>query len=713
MPEDDQKPLSEAQEPEGRVTEAESEGVDEQGPGEEGEDEAHLKKKKPSDSDDDEPPPPYSKNDPQEEKEDDNSPNAAPSSSSVGDGESGAPEATNHHQPKLDSDQNVPAGSQTEPENTPSIQPEPALMNLESRPTEGRQDETANQTSSIPSPASMSRISSPEKGRTLSDLTRITPEDELRLSQQLNSQAVPRTPEIHVQAKESIGEGAHDSPGSSDNTLVNSQSQPSQSELGVESASSTMTSGSYTNDNHTSVYVSSPTSDKGQMSSPNSKMNEGKRTDRKLKEKVTKRMKGRRFPTKSVLHGNKLQQNSVPSAGTVPQETLSVSYPVASTQSVFVSSQESSCFEGLSPEFSDFGEHSTELDIKPREIVIRKNGSSFGMSLAFDDKNRCIVVKSVSSSGAVGRDGRIRVGDRIDAINGKTLLSVNLSKAKSILKRVSQKSEELIITYAPVAQVQGYPLPSGGTPYTNIPGTRSSVTEGGMVVPQSQQSSYFSPVQSSLGAQSNLPMHPVIPAPSGHPFSHTMIPGMSPNQQWHVEGASPYHAPVPQGINVQGGYFGQFDEQMSKPPPPYMYPPYRAGPNPTPGMLSQGPHPQHMAPYQAPPPPTQSWSMNQTSSNVHLMQHSANLAGSQWAGIPGGHLPSGPVHREPPQYNDLHMRSLQASQQSQQPQTQQQAAFGVGGQAGLTPGQQQYMLQPPQGSHFGVMFVLWPGSLFC
>ena len=515
--------------------------------------------------------------------------------------------------------------------------------------------------------------------------------------------------------KESIAESLHESLSSSDNTIVNSQSQPSQSELGQESTSSTMTSGSYTNEyNSTPVYVSSPTSDVGQRSSRVSsgpKVNDLKKGDRKSKEKLTKRTKGKRFPAKSA-HAHKLQHNSKGSGTSTPsKETLSVHYPVVSSQSVFVSSQESSCFEGLSPELSDFGDHSSEVDTEPREIKIRKSGLSFGMSLAYDEKNRCIVVKSVTNSGAVGRDGRIRVGDRIDAINGKSLSGVNLSKARSIFKRVSTKSEELVIVYAPVPQVQGFALPSGGTPYVNTPGTRSSITDSGMGAQPSQQSTYYPQgiqqpqVQGGPGVQSNIQMHAVMPPQPGPPFSHNMIQGLPPNQQWHIEGTSPYHTPgvqVPPGMNVQGGYFGQFDDQMSKPPPPYMYP-HQSGPNPTPGMLPQAPppqpHPQHLATYQAPPPPSQSWNLGQTGANVHLMQHSPNIGGSQWPGMSGGRMPPGPVHRDPPQYNDLHMMALQQTQQQQQ--AQQQQAFNVGGQSGMTPGQQ-YILQPPQNSHFAV-----------
>ena len=61
--------------------------------------------------------------------------------------------------------------------------------------------------------------------------------------------------------------------------------------------------------------------------------------------------------------------------------------------------------EGLSPQLSDYGDHSNELETTPREAKILRAGYSVGLSIDFDDKNSCIVVKSVSKGGAVGRDG--------------------------------------------------------------------------------------------------------------------------------------------------------------------------------------------------------------------------------------------------------------------------------------------------------------------
>ena len=123
----DEKPLSDTIEPE---PPCEAEDRDEVG--REEEDSAHWKKKTALESEDDEPPPPYTKIDPQEAKFD-----------KVGGAE-------------------------------PQEPPEQAAVEKKLAP------EGASPTASNSSTVSTSRITSP-RGRTLSDLTRITPEDEARL----------------------------------------------------------------------------------------------------------------------------------------------------------------------------------------------------------------------------------------------------------------------------------------------------------------------------------------------------------------------------------------------------------------------------------------------------------------------------------------------------------------------------------------------------
>ena len=67
---------------------------------------------------------------------------------------------------------------------------------------------------------------------------------------------------------------------------------------------------------------------------------------------------------------------------------------------------------------------------QPHSITIPRGNTGLGMSLACDAETDSIVVKNILSGSAVGRDGRIRIGDCIIAINHETLEGVDLSQAK-------------------------------------------------------------------------------------------------------------------------------------------------------------------------------------------------------------------------------------------------------------------------------------------
>lgn len=67
---------------------------------------------------------------------------------------------------------------------------------------------------------------------------------------------------------------------------------------------------------------------------------------------------------------------------------------------------------------------------QPRMIIIPKGNTGLGMSLACDAETDSIVVKNILSGSAVGRDGRIRIGDCIIAINRESLEGIGLSQAK-------------------------------------------------------------------------------------------------------------------------------------------------------------------------------------------------------------------------------------------------------------------------------------------
>ncbi|VDD92368.1 unnamed protein product [Enterobius vermicularis] len=84
-----------------------------------------------------------------------------------------------------------------------------------------------------------------------------------------------------------------------------------------------------------------------------------------------------------------------------------------------------------------------------RSIKVTKGPLSLGLMLdASVDKgiNGC-VVKSICSKKAVGKDGRIQVGDYIVKVNMENLRNVTNSQARSILKRANLIGVQCSIVY--------------------------------------------------------------------------------------------------------------------------------------------------------------------------------------------------------------------------------------------------------------------------
>lgn len=80
-----------------------------------------------------------------------------------------------------------------------------------------------------------------------------------------------------------------------------------------------------------------------------------------------------------------------------------------------------------------------------------------GLTFTQDSTTKHILVKSVK--GAIRKDGRIRVGDQILAINQDKLENISIAKANKILKKASSKSEGVTLSYlpAPLAQLSSTP----------------------------------------------------------------------------------------------------------------------------------------------------------------------------------------------------------------------------------------------------------------
>lgn len=614
---------------------------------EEPEDEAHLKKPSDSDDDDEEPPPPYTPHDPQEEKSDD-------SKKSRGASSEGCEETGAVGEDAIPSDQlsDLPSElhSRDDPSDNllndhPKLIPEPSLGfqvqpvpvppdnpvqqsedwemdaagDIEKPASNSSDSESGDSsrpaTTSPLSPADLSRISSPEKGRTLSEMTRITPEDEARVVETQLTSSIP-------------GADSRTASSDSNTTLVNSQSQQSQSELTVTESSTTVTTSSSEQSNSQPV-ASSPLSSSGGGGGGGLKSflkgkGKGKKHDKgsksggsesKSKEKVHKKGKSKDLDnhapnSSSQATGKKgkekvkepapVERNSTPQS---PQGNLTTLK--ASGYHAQLGNSQESFVDGLSPELSDYGDHSNEADYLPREARILRAGYVVGLSIDLDDKN-CVVVKSVSSGGAVGRDGRIRVGDRIEAINGKALAGVNLSRAKAILKRAS-KSDEICITYSPAP---GPPLTTNQD--KQLPQKSASVSEK-VVPPPKQHNPYYS--IATMASPLRDQQESAVPGPQasgGMQMLPPQVQGLPPHMMqqtgsWQMEGVSPYHSSGMHHIPPQlQGFYSQHPRE-GNPPPPYLFPSVRPAPAMMAGQPAYGP----MVVGTQAPPPQMTWSLSQ------------------------------------------------------------------------------------------------------
>ena len=660
---------------------------------EEGED---VKKKKPSETDDDdEPPPPYSKNDPVEDDKSDNEggdpsaqQNAVASNSSGGGG--GIDQASNEGETRGEGEApnegmevvNSLADHRRLEAPTESFgfevqEHHRGGANERSQSSENiltsENDTDASRPSSQAqrSPASMSRISSPERGRTLSELTRITPEDESRIG---GGQGTASTSSFPVPANDDQLESVY----SSDTTLVNSESQPSQTEVSHESSVSSIVA-----DASSTPRVHHKKEEKKSRrikirGRKNDKTKSSSSSEHKLK--ISKKEqnsfgdKRRRHQLQSPL------QRDPPS-----HHNLMVNYSSLSQQA-FTSSQDSNFDIGLSPE-GESGEHSSEIDTEPREIRIQKEAASnLGLILTYDDKSNAIVVKSVSSSGPVAKDGRIRVGDRIDSINGKSMIGVNTNKARQIVKKTA-KMDEVLIVYVPA--VQTYIPTSSTLNYGNnrdmslndSQGSLLSTGSGSGGQPTYQQQITLVSQQDNLltsqaGAMTHHPaprmhMGPQITSAEMPRHVHPTPPQWPPMEPFHPGSMAP---PPPRHLNMQQR--GYYDDQMGKPPPPpYGY--VHQSTTPPQGILPN--QPSYAPSITTQPTPPMPWNIHQTAQatpgnfgmGVSMMQPPPGMIAPHpphW-GIPP--RPPPPTHpqvmaprRDPPQYSDFHAMAA-ATQQIQ------------------------------------------------
>eukprot|EP00118_Oscarella_pearsei_P000868 m.6002 g.6002 ORF g.6002 m.6002 type:complete len:1738 (+) comp14693_c0_seq1:214-5427(+) len=85
---------------------------------------------------------------------------------------------------------------------------------------------------------------------------------------------------------------------------------------------------------------------------------------------------------------------------------------------------------------------------QPTEVVIQKGNTGLGLSVA-GGGDTGVMVKNILKGGAVGRDGRISVGDRIVEVNGEKLEGVSGARARAILRRSSLSGTGIKIKFLP------------------------------------------------------------------------------------------------------------------------------------------------------------------------------------------------------------------------------------------------------------------------
>ena len=55
-----------------------------------------------------------------------------------------------------------------------------------------------------------------------------------------------------------------------------------------------------------------------------------------------------------------------------------------------------------------------------------------------------MIVKALNPNGAISKDGRLKIGDHLTAINNESLRNVTNSKAKAILRRAQLLSTDIM-----------------------------------------------------------------------------------------------------------------------------------------------------------------------------------------------------------------------------------------------------------------------------
>ncbi|GAA6078418.1 multiple PDZ domain protein [Tachysurus ichikawai] len=86
-----------------------------------------------------------------------------------------------------------------------------------------------------------------------------------------------------------------------------------------------------------------------------------------------------------------------------------------------------------------------------KTITVLRGNASLGMTVSALRDGSGISIRSVVNGGAISKDGRLKVGDGILALNGETATNLTNAQARAMLRRHSLIGPELSVTYVPAA----------------------------------------------------------------------------------------------------------------------------------------------------------------------------------------------------------------------------------------------------------------------
>ncbi|KAF5902281.1 multiple PDZ domain protein-like, partial [Clarias magur] len=87
-----------------------------------------------------------------------------------------------------------------------------------------------------------------------------------------------------------------------------------------------------------------------------------------------------------------------------------------------------------------------------KTITVFRGSASLGMTVSALKDGSGISIRSVLNGGAISKDGKLKVGDVILALNGEPTTSLTNAQARAMLRRHSLIGPELSVTYVPAAR---------------------------------------------------------------------------------------------------------------------------------------------------------------------------------------------------------------------------------------------------------------------